>query len=74
MSDIDSALSDLPSLARELGSLREETLRHSQLATARENLKHIFNVPEAVRAATALVQDGRLLDAHKSLVELENSR
>ena len=74
MSEIDDSLREIPSLLEQLHDVREETIKHSQLATARENLKHIFMVPETVRQTEALIQDGKLLDAHKALVELENSR
>lgn len=36
-----------------------------QLATAMENLKHIFTVPESVRRTEELINDGKLLHAHK---------
>ena len=46
MTEMESALGDTPSLYEKLRDVREENLRHSQLATAKENLKHIFTVPE----------------------------
>ena len=52
-------------LLMELGPVREETMKHSQLATARENLKHLFMVPETVKQTEFLIQEGRLLEAHK---------
>ena len=71
----------LPAHARTIKSellilldVREENLRHSQLATAKENLKHIFTVPETVSRTQAWIEDGKLLQAHQSLVDLENSR
>lgn len=36
-----------------------------QLATAVENLKHIFTVPEGVRKTEELINEGKLLQAHK---------
>ena len=36
-----------------------------QLAAAVENLKHIFNVPESVKRTQDLINDGKLLHAHK---------
>jgi exocyst complex component 3 len=74
MAEMDESLREIPSLLDELHDVREETIKHSQLATARDNLKHIFMVPETVRQTETQIQDGKLLDAHKSLVELENSR
>jgi exocyst complex component 3 len=57
-----------------LREVREENLRHSQLATAKENLRHIFTVPETVARTGAWIEEGKLLQAHQSLVDLENSR
>ena len=65
MSDIDNSLKELPNLLEELSVVRQETIKHSQLATARENLKHIFMVPETVRQTEAWIEEGKLLDAHK---------
>lgn len=65
MSDIDNSLKELPNLLEELAVVRQETIKHSQLATARENLKHIFMVPETVRQTEAWIEEGKLLDAHK---------
>lgn len=74
MDEIESNLKDLPGLSNKLVDVREETLRHSQLATARENLKHIFMVPETVRNTEIAITEGRLLEAHKAMAELEQSR
>ena len=72
MADIDNSLKDLPNLLDELSVVRKETIKHSQLATARENLKHIFMVPETVRQTEAWIEEGKLLDAHKVGCSLEN--
>ncbi len=74
MDEIEQNLKDLPALTDRLEDVREETLRHSQLATAQENLKHLFMVPETVRNTEIAIMDGKLLDAHKALSELEQSR
>jgi len=39
-----------------------------QLGAAVENLKHIFNVPETVKKCEDLINDGKLLHAHKWFV------
>ena len=57
-----------------LADVREETLRYSQLATAQENLKHLFTVPETVVKTETEIEEGNLLDAHKALSELEQAR
>jgi len=74
MGDMERALEAVPDLYQVLGEVREENLRHSQLATARENLKHIFTVPETVARTEQWIEEGKLLQAHQSLVDLENSR
>ncbi len=65
MEEIEDSLQELPELLDELADVREETMKHSQLATARENLKHIFMVPETVTQTEVLITEGRLLEAHK---------
>ncbi len=65
MNEIEESLEELPNLVDQLSDVREETIKHSQLATARENLKHIFMVPETVRQTEMLITDGKLLEAHK---------
>ena len=72
--DIEVNLRDLPELTDRLADVREETLRYSQLATAQENLKHLFTVPETVVKTETQIVDGNLLDAHKALSELEQAR
>jgi len=65
MMEMEQSLRDLPPLLDELSDVRSETTRHSQLATARENLRHIFTVPETVQHVEVLITEGRLLEAHK---------
>ena len=54
--------------------IRQEHVIHSQYAAAMENLKHIFTVPESVEKTRQWIAEGRLLHAHQSLTDLENSR
>ena len=65
MDEIEKDLQILPGLVTSLEDLKEETGRHSQLAAAQENLKHLFTVPETVRQAEAAITEGKLLEAHK---------
>ena len=74
MDEIEVNIKDLSDLTDRLADVREETLRYSQLATAQENLKHLFTVPETVVNAETAIVEGKLLDAHKALSELEQSR
>lgn len=61
-------------LSVKLQSVQDENMRHSQYVTAKENLKHIFTVPESVEKTKQWINEGKLLHAHQSLMDLENSR
>ncbi|XP_015605844.1 exocyst complex component 3 [Cephus cinctus] len=61
-------------LNAKLQAVQDENMRHSQYVTAKENLKHIFTVPESVEKTKQWINDGKLLHAHQSLMDLENSR
>ncbi|XP_043269347.1 exocyst complex component 3 [Venturia canescens] len=61
-------------LSTKLQAVQDENMRHSQYVTAKENLKHIFTVPESVEKTKQWINDGELLHAHQSLMDLENSR
>lgn len=74
MDEVETGIKDLSGLGDRLADVREETLRYSQLATAQENLKHLFMVPETVVNTETAIMDGKLLEAHKALSELEQSR
>ncbi|KAF7283803.1 hypothetical protein GWI33_022843 [Rhynchophorus ferrugineus] len=65
---------DVPKLCNALSEAREENMKHSQYVTARENLKHIFTVPESVEKTKQWINEGKLLHAHQCLRDLENSR
>ena len=79
--EIDSSLkkmfglfSEVPQLCNQLNQVRDENMRHSQYVTARENLKHIFTVPESVEKTKQWINEGKLLHTHQCLRDLENSR
>jgi len=74
MDETEVNIKDLNELTDRLADVRDETSRYSQLATAQENLKHLFTVPETVVNTEAAIVEGKLLDAHKALSELEQSR
>ncbi|KAH9513686.1 Exocyst complex component 3 [Bulinus truncatus] len=57
-----------------LKDLKEENNIYCQLSAAQENLKHIFTVPESVVKTKELIMEGKLLQAHKHLTDLEMSR
>ncbi|ELU08987.1 hypothetical protein CAPTEDRAFT_214437 [Capitella teleta] len=74
LGEVDITYASINTLGEKLSPVREENSRHSQLAAAVENLKHIFTVPETVKKCDDFICDGKLLHAHKCLCDLEGSR
>ncbi|KAK9497914.1 hypothetical protein O3M35_003813 [Rhynocoris fuscipes] len=74
ISSIHELLVDLPDLVKKLHNVREKHMQYSQYLTARENLKNLFSVPESVEKCKHWINEGKLLYAHHSLNDLENSR
>ena len=72
--EIEDCIKPLPALCSSVNQVREEHVIHSQYAVAMENLKHIFTVPESVEKTRQWISEGKLLHAHQSLTDLENSR
>lgn len=74
LKSMNSLFSEVPKIYGQLGSVREEHMRHSQYVTAMENLKYIFTVPESVEKTKQWISEGKLLHTHQCLTDLENSR
>lgn len=73
-SEIEDSLAEVTSLVSALQDIKAEHMKHSQFAAAMENLKHIFTVPESAANTQTWISDDKLLQAHQSLCDLENSR
>ena len=72
--EVEQLLHNVPELYDALEVVREENTKHSQYATAMENIKHIFNVEASVQKTMNLIEEDKLLSAHQCLADLENSR
>ncbi|XP_064652191.1 exocyst complex component 3-like [Lineus longissimus] len=74
LEDVDESYKLIFGLSDKLEAVKSENSRHSQLVAARENMKHIFTVPEMVKKTQDYINDGKLLHAHKYLTDIEASR
>lgn len=74
LSKMSEIFNQVPLLYQKLSVVRDENMKHSQYVTARENLKHIFTVPESVEKTKQWINEGKLLHTHQCLRDLENSR
>lgn len=64
MSEIQKTLNDVPTLAKDLHEIRQESFEHSQLEMAMENMNNIFNINTNIDRVKVLINDGSLLQAH----------
>nr|SVE73459.1 EOG090X03GO [Daphnia atkinsoni] len=74
LKEIEECTLAIPALCESVKNVREEHVVYSQYAVAMENLKHIFTVPESVDKTRQWISEAKLLHAHQSLTDLENSR
>ncbi|KAI1720371.1 exocyst complex component sec6 domain-containing protein [Ditylenchus destructor] len=74
MQTIFQQLQAIPELKVKMSKLSQANTTHSQYAAAMENLKHIFNIADTIEKTHEFIMDGKLLQAHKNIMELENAR
>lgn len=74
LKEINESFTNIPELGIKLNEVKNKNIQHSQFVTAMENLKHLFTVPESVEKTKQWINEGKLLHAHQSLMDLENSR
>lgn len=65
LKDVDTLIQDVPQIYDSLEPVREENAKHSQYATAMENLKHIFTVQSSVTKTMQWIEEDKLLHAHQ---------
>ncbi|KAJ1357703.1 Exocyst complex component S6 [Parelaphostrongylus tenuis] len=71
---IHQRLTPFPQLREKMRELRDANARHGQYAAAMENLKHIFNINRTIHDTKLALDQGKLLVAHKSIMDLELAR
>ena len=59
---------------KHIREIKDISAEHRQLSSAMDNLRQIFTVPESVEAARDQLKEEKLLEAHKTIRELEISR
>ncbi|XP_076082869.1 exocyst complex component 3-like isoform X2 [Mytilus galloprovincialis] len=74
LDEVEETYKSIQPIQNKLIQVNTENSRFCQLAAAMENLKHIFTVPESVRKTQELINEGKLLQAHKHLTDLESAR
>ena len=67
-------MKEIPWLTGILHELKSESLKYEQLKTMQAHLKDLYNIPESVKKTENLIEEGKLLEAHKELLELERNR
>ncbi|VDO05554.1 unnamed protein product, partial [Haemonchus placei] len=67
-------LTPFPQLREKMRELRDANARHGQYAAAMENLKHIFNITKTIQDTKVALDQGKLLVAHKNIMDLELAR
>ncbi|MCP9260184.1 Exocyst complex component 3 [Dirofilaria immitis] len=74
LQEIYSTLLAFPELKQKMAKLREVNMKNSQYATSLGHLQHIYEINETIEKTREYIQDGKLLLAHKNIMEMEHAR
>uniref|UniRef100_A0A0R3S2D1 Exocyst complex component Sec6 n=1 Tax=Elaeophora elaphi TaxID=1147741 RepID=A0A0R3S2D1_9BILA len=74
LQEIYTTLLAFPDLKQKMARLREANMKNSQYATSIGHLQHIYEISETIEKTREYVQDGKLLLAHKNIMEMEHAR
>ncbi|VDN02575.1 unnamed protein product [Thelazia callipaeda] len=74
LQEIYVTLLAFPQLKKKMAKLREANLKNGQYSTAIGHLQHIHKINETIDKTREYIQDGRLLLAHKNIMEMEHAR
>ncbi|OZC07540.1 exocyst complex component 3 family protein [Onchocerca flexuosa] len=74
LQEIYTTLLAFPELKQKMAKLREANMKNSQYATSLGHLQHIYEINETIEKTREYVQDGKLLLAHKNIMEMEHAR
>uniref|UniRef100_A0A1I8EWE1 Uncharacterized protein n=1 Tax=Wuchereria bancrofti TaxID=6293 RepID=A0A1I8EWE1_WUCBA len=74
LQEIYTTLLAFPELKQKMAKLREANMKNSQYATSIGHLQHIYEINETIEKTREYVQDGKLLLAHKNIMEMEHAR
>ncbi|CAI4232738.1 unnamed protein product [Auanema sp. JU1783] len=74
INSLRSKLKPFPGLKEKMKEVRIANALHSQYAAAMDNLKHIFNINQTIADTHVALEQGKLLLAHKHIMDLEQAR
>lgn len=74
LSEVSEIFKECEPLNTKLRKVQIAHENHTRLAKTNSHLKLIFNVPETIKTTKQLIKDGKLLQAHKNIMELESTR
>ena len=69
--EMEEGLGDVSGLVTALQEVKEVESKHSQLAAAQGSLDTLAKLPDTVKTAMDLLEEGNFLDAHNLFGELE---